>query len=92
MSAALRAFGERGKLFAIHFRNVRGLIPRFEEVFQDEGDYSSSEQMRTLHEVGFDGFVMPDHYPRLLGDNDAQDRARAWSVGYLRALIQATAA
>lgn len=91
MSAALRAFGERGKLFAIHFRNVRGIIPRFEEVFQDEGDYNSSDQMRTLHEVGFDGFVMPDHYPGLIGDNDARDRARAWSVGYLRALIQATA-
>lgn len=91
MPAALRAFGEQGKLFAIHFRNVRGIIPRFEEVFQDEGDYNSSEQMRTLHEVGFDGFVMPDHYPGLLGDNDARDRARAWSVAYLRALVQATA-
>ena len=91
MPAALRAFGEQGKLFAIHFRNVRGLVPRFEEVFQDEGDYNSSDQMRTLHEVGFDGFVMPDHYPGLLGDNDDRDRARAWSVGYLRALIQATA-
>ena len=92
MPAALRAFGERGKLFTIHFRNVRGVIPHFEEVFQDEGDYNAADQMRTLHEVGFDGFVMPDHYPGLLGDNEARERARAWCVGYLRALIQATAA
>ena len=91
MPAALRRFGERGKLFNIHFRNVRGIIPRFEEVFQDEGDYNAADQMRTLHEVGFDGFVMPDHYPGLLGDNEARERARAWCVGYLRALIQATA-
>ena len=91
MPAALRRFGERGKLFTIHFRNVRGVIPRFEEVFQDEGDYNAADQMRTLHEVGFDGFVMPDHYPGLLGDNEARERARAWCVGYLRALIQATA-
>ena len=81
MPAALRRFGERGKLFNIHFRNVRGIIPRFEEVFQDEGDYNAADQMRTLHEVGFDGFVMPDHYPGLLGDNEARERARAWCVG-----------
>ena len=91
MPAALRSFGERGKLFTIHFRNVRGVIPHFEEVFQDEGDYNAADQMRTLHEVGFDGFMMPDHYPGLLGDNEARERARAWCVGYLRALIQATA-
>ncbi len=91
MPAALRAFGQRGKLFAIHFRNVRGVIPRFEEVFQDEGDYDAAAQMRTLHEVGYDGFVMPDHYPGLLGDDPAHERSRAWCVGYLRGLIQATA-
>ena len=91
MPAALRRFGEAGKLFAIHFRNVRGTVPRFEEVFQDEGDYDTVAQMRTLHEVGFDGFVMPDHYPGLLGDSEAHDTARAWCVGYLRALAQATA-
>ena len=91
MPAALRRFGEAGKLFAIHFRNVRGTVPRFEEVFQDEGDYDTVAQMRTLHEVRFDGFVMPDHYPGLLGDSEARDTARAWCVGYLRALAQATA-
>ena len=67
MPAALRRFGERGKLFTIHFRNVRGVIPRFEEVFQDEGDYNAADQMRTLHEVGFDGFVMPRPLPRPVG-------------------------
>jgi len=49
------------------------------------------DQLRYADEVGFDGFVMPDHYPGLLGDNEARERARAWCVGYLRALIQATA-
>ena len=67
MPAALRSFGERGKLFTIHFRNVRGVIPHFEEVFQDEGDYNAADQMRTLHEVGFDGFVMPRPLPRPAG-------------------------
>ena len=91
MPAALRRFGQAGKLFLIHFRNVRGTVPRYQEVFQDEGDYDSVAQMRTLHEVGYDGYVMPDHYPLLTGDNQNHDMARAWCVGYLRALIQATA-
>ena len=91
MPAALRRFGAAGKLFCIHFRNVRGTVPRFQEVFQDEGDYDSVAQMRTLHEVGYAGYVMPDHYPLVAGDNESHDTARAWCVGYLRALIQATA-
>ena len=91
MPAALRRFGRAGKLFCIHFRNVRGTVPRFREVFQDEGDYDSVAQMRTLHEVGYDGYVMPDHYPGLVGDSETRDLARAWCVGHLRALRQATA-
>ena len=91
LGMAIRQFGERGKLFCVHFRNVRGTIPRFEEVFQDEGDFDSAAQMRVLHEVGYDGYVMPDHHPGVLGDTADNDMSRAWCVGYLRALIQATA-
>ena len=91
MTAALRRFGTQGKLFAIHFRNVRGTVPRYHEVFPDEGDFDAAEQMRVLHQVGFDGYIMPDHYPGVLGDTPDNDLARAWCLGYLRALIQATA-
>ena len=38
-----------------------------------------------------DGYVMPDHYPGVLGDTPDNDLARAWCLGYLRALIQSTA-
>ena len=91
MTGALRRFGAQGKLFAIHFRNVRGTVPRFHEVFPDEGDFDAAEHMRLLHEAGFDGYVMPDHYPGVLGDSPDNDLARAWCLGYLRALIQSTA-
>jgi mannonate dehydratase len=81
---------------------VKGTIPRFQEVFQDEGDYNAVEVMRTLVEVGYDGYVMADHLPGLAVDmkkpttfllhgikTGTRDVAHGWSVGYLRALVQA---
>ena len=34
---AIRYFGGQGKIFYVHFRNVRGQFPKFDEVFIDEG-------------------------------------------------------
>ena len=89
--SAVRHFGDLGKLFCVHFRNVRGTIPAFEEVFQDEGDFDAASQMRALHETGYTGYVMPDHYPGVVGDTADHDMSRAWCLGYLRGAIQATA-
>ena len=33
-------FGSRKKIFYVHFRNVKGTFPKYEEVFIDEGDVS----------------------------------------------------
>lgn len=101
----IRRYGSQDKIINVHFRNVRGKIPKFQEVFQDDGDYDSVAVMRTLHEVGFDGYVMADHLPGLSVDmqqppafllhglpTGARNVAFGWSVGYLRALVQATSA
>jgi len=61
--------------------------------------------MRTLHEVGFNGYIMADHLTGLSVDmqqppafllhglpTGARNVAFAWSIGYLRALVQATSA
>ena len=99
----LERYGSRGKIFNVHFRNVRGRIPKFQEVFQDDGDHDSVAVMKALHEIGFDGTVMADHLPGIAADmsqpkvfllhgmpTGTRDVAHAWSVGYLRALRQAT--
>ena len=41
--------------------------------------------MKTLCEVGFDGLVIPDHFPGLAGD-DRQRAALAYAIAYIRAL------
>ena len=42
--------------------------------------------MKTLREVGFDGAIIPDHIPNLLGGSRA---GTAYSLAYMRALLQA---
>jgi mannonate dehydratase len=84
----IRYFGTRGKIFNIHFRNIRGRRDSFQEVFPDEGDMDMAAVMRTLKQVGYAGMVMPDHMPRH-EDDPRQDQAFAFGYGYIKALIQA---
>jgi len=83
----IRYFGSRGKIFNIHFRNIRGHRDDFQEVFPDEGDMHMPDVMRTLKQVGYSYMVMPDHMPRH-EDDPRQDQAFAFGYGYIKALIQ----
>jgi mannonate dehydratase len=87
----IRYFGTRGKVFNIHFRNIRGRRDSFQEVFPDEGDMDMVAVMRTLKQVGYSYMVMPDHMPRH-DDDPRQDEAFAFGYGYIKALIQAVQA
>lgn len=72
----------------IHFRNVRGRVPCYREVFVDEGDIDMVRMMRLLHDGGYDGVLIPDHTPAL--DCSAPWHAgMAFALGYMRACIQA---
>lgn len=84
---AIRWFGERGKLFNIHYRNIKGHKLSFMETFPDEGDMDMWGAMKVLAEVGYKYMVMPDHVPHLSGTaNDAA--AFAYCFGYIRAQLQ----
>jgi mannonate dehydratase len=45
------------------------------------------QAIRTYHEVGFDGMVMPDHVPGIEGDAGGA-LAFAFCYGYIQALLQ----
>jgi mannonate dehydratase len=85
---AIRYFGERGRIWYVHFRDVQGSVPKFQECFVEEGNDDMFEVVRTLKEVGFSGFMIPDHVPQMVDDTPWGHRARAYSVGYIRALLQ----
>ncbi len=85
----IRYFGERRKIFNIHFRNIKGKRDDFMEVWPDEGDMNMVEVARTLHEVDYPYMVMPDHLPRHPDDPEFGMQAFAYGYGYIRGILQA---
>lgn len=88
---AIRHFGGQQKIFFAHFRNPRGQVPFFDEVFPDEGDIDMVEAVKAFNDVGYDGVIRIDHCPGVIGDNRHADRSFAFQVGYLKGLVQTLA-
>jgi len=84
----IRYWGKRKQLFAIHFRNVSGTLPRFFETFPDDGYQDMPRVMRTLREVGFNGSAIGDHIPHMINDSGLQQAGAAYCVAYMRALLR----
>jgi mannonate dehydratase len=86
---AIRYFGTRGRLFYIHLRDVVGRAEKFTEVFLGDGNMDPVTVVKTLKAVGFNGFIIDDHVPHMVDDTPWCHRGRAWSTGYIKALIDA---
>jgi len=71
----------------VHMRDVKGFGDRFEECFIGEGNYDPYEALKLLKQVEFEGFIMDDHVPHIVGDTAYNHRSRAYAIGYLQALI-----
>jgi len=87
--AVIRYFGERNKILYVHFRNVAGTVPKYCEVFPNDGDGDMVANLKALKEVGYQGYLVPDHNFGLAGDGEWAQSSRAWQVGYIRGLMQA---
>jgi mannonate dehydratase len=83
---AIRDMGSADKIAMVHFRNVRGEFPRFQETFVDDGDVDMYRALQAYRDIGFKGPFSLDHSPTFPG---AEVANQAFAVGYLRALIQA---
>ena len=83
----VRYFGERGKIFNLHFRNIRGGLLDFVEVFPDDGDIDMPKVLRVLQGVGYRYMIMPDHVPQIDGEAPVHV-GFAYCFGYIRALFQ----
>jgi len=96
LPAAIKFFGERRKIFNVHFRNIKGHRDDFvAECFPDDGDIDLGAAIRAYRDVGYDGMLMPDHIPafdsRERGAEavrSIQDQSFAFAYGYIRALLQ----
>jgi mannonate dehydratase len=81
----LRYFGRQGKVWKIHFRNVSAPLPHFVETFMDNGYMDMDQITKALVEVKFDGIMILDHSPDMLGGRYAQT---AYGVAYMKASLK----
>ena len=81
-------FGPKGRIFYVHFRDVKGTVPNFTECFIGEGNYDPAEAMLLLARNGFTGFLLDDHVPHMDDDTDWNHRGRAHAIGYMQGLIR----
>lgn len=96
INEVIDTLGAAGAIFYVHFRDVRGTVPRFTECFLGEGNFDPARVIRRLHEIGFDGFLIDDHVPAMIGDLDTWrdtspeaycSRGRAHAIGYLQGVL-----
>ena len=85
---AIRRIGGRGRIHHVHFRGVRGSVPKYVETFIDEGDVDMLEAMRAFKEVNYSGSMVSDHTPRITGDFAGGRVGRTYSHGYIRGLVE----
>ena len=86
----IRYFGERKKIFNVHFRNIRGRKLDFMEVFPDEGSVDMVMALKAYQETGYEYMLMPDHVPEISGPDARSTRhlptATATSAPCLQAI------
>jgi mannonate dehydratase len=79
----------------VHMRNVRGSLATagaYEETLLDDGDLNMFKILQALNQVGFNGYINPDHIPTIPGDTETKSVGWAYSIGYLKALFAALVA
>ena len=88
MIPVIEEFAATGRLFMVHFRNIRGGYLDFEEVFPDEGDVDMFEAIKAYRRGGYAGPLCPDHVPVSEIDEN-RERFMSFALGYTRGLLQA---
>ena len=85
-------FGPLNRILYVHFRDVQGTVPAFQECFLGEGNYDPATVLLALKRVGFRGFLLDDHVPRVVDDTTWCHRGRAHAIGYLQGMLNMVAA
>lgn len=101
VEALVRHFGAHGKIFYVHIRDVKGLWNDFVETFPESGDTDMAAMFRAYRDIGFDGYLRPDHAPTMAGSvaekafsggtgSGYEAEGMVYTIGYIKGLMQAT--
>ncbi|MDA0195458.1 MAG: mannonate dehydratase [Bacteroidetes bacterium] len=82
----VKYFAEKGKIYQIHMRNIKGGLHNFQEVYIDEGEADFTEVIRILRDTGYQWSICPDHVPTH-PDDPRGYQAFAQAFGYIKGMI-----
>jgi mannonate dehydratase len=91
----IRRFGSRGRIHFGHVRNVKIESPgNFHEAahLSSEGSLDLFEIMKAYHDIGYDGYIRPDHGRMIWGEKGRPGYGlydRALGIAYLNGLWEA---
>lgn len=71
----------------VHFRNVRGKVPHYHEVFIDEGDVDMIRALQILKQNNYTGLLIPDHTPQMTCAAPWH-AGMAYALGYMKAIVR----
>lgn len=80
-------YAAQDKIGYVHFRNVKGKVPNYYEVFVDEGDIDMVEIIRILDRHNYEGVLIPDHTPQMSCDAPWH-AGMAYAMGYMQAAMK----
>lgn len=80
----IQYFGKQKKIFKVHLRNVSRPLPHFVETFLDDGYADIYKIIKALKEVDFDGVIIADHIPSMVGTKTGA----AFTIGYMKGLLE----
>lgn len=83
----IKYFVENKKVFVVHFRNVSGTLPKFEETLLEDGYMDMYQVMKQFVASGYDGSMHCDHVPEFVKACGGKDSSFAYSTGYMKALL-----
>lgn len=90
----IKHFGNQGKIFFVHFRDIVGTKEDFHETFHDNGMTDMARAIRCYREIGYGGPVRIDHVPTMAGEDNGKPGyetvGRLYAIGYLRGLCEAS--
>jgi len=84
----IKHFGPQNRIVYVHFRDIAGTASDFSECFVGTGDLDVTAAMVALKASGFNGAIIDDHAPAMIGDDGWNFRARGYQTGYIQGLLR----
>ncbi|MFT7029123.1 MAG: mannonate dehydratase [Marinoscillum sp.] len=84
----LEKYALQDRIGYIHFRNVIGKVPRYQEAFVDEGDIDMIKALRILKKCKYEGVLIPDHTPEM-STKAGWHAGMAYALGYMKGAMNA---